>query len=55
MKKIILNFESKQGNFEELVQEAFNKDILNYLVSKNTFYEFKDIERVNLFTKDLNL
>jgi 3-dehydroquinate synthase II len=55
MKKIILDFESKQGNFKELVQEAFNKGILNYLVSKNTFSEFKDIERVNLFTKDLNI
>ena len=41
MKKIILNFESKQNNFKELVQEAFNKDILNYLVSKNTYTEFK--------------
>ena len=54
MKKIILRFESKQSNFKELVQEAFNKDILDYLVSKNTFSDFKDIERVNLFSKDPN-
>ncbi len=55
MKKIILNFESKQNNFKELVQEAFNKDILNYLVSNNTYSEFKKIERINLFTKDLDI
>ncbi len=55
MKKIILNFEKKSENFKELVQEAFNKDILNFLVSKETFSEFKNIERVNLYTKDMSI
>jgi len=32
-KRIILNFEHKTNNFNELVQEAFNKDFLNFLVS----------------------
>ncbi|MHA2399683.1 MAG: 3-dehydroquinate synthase II [Promethearchaeota archaeon] len=55
MKKIILNFEIKQDNYKELVQEAFNKDILNFLVSKLTFPEFKKIERLHLYTKDLDI
>ncbi|MBY8989859.1 MAG: 3-dehydroquinate synthase II [Candidatus Lokiarchaeota archaeon] len=55
MKKIILNFEKKQDNFKEFVQEAFNKDILNFLISNNTFSEFKKIERINLYSKDLDL
>jgi len=55
MKKIILNFEKKLGNFKELVQEAFNKDILNFLVSKETFADLREIERVNLYTKDMSI
>lgn len=55
MKKLILNFESKSSDFKELVQEAFNKDILNFLVSKDTYLEFKNIERVNLFSKNLEI
>ncbi|MHA1912887.1 MAG: 3-dehydroquinate synthase II [Promethearchaeota archaeon] len=55
MKKIILNFESRQTNFKELVQEAFNKDILNFLISKETYPEFEKIERLNLYTKDLGI
>ncbi|MHA2035339.1 MAG: 3-dehydroquinate synthase II [Promethearchaeota archaeon] len=55
MKKIILNFENKLGNFKELVQEAFNKDILNFLVSKETFSEVGNIERVNIYTKDISV
>ncbi len=54
MKRIILNFERKDIKFKELVQEAFNKDILNFLVSKATHDEFKKIERVNLFSKDID-
>ncbi|MHA1886240.1 MAG: 3-dehydroquinate synthase II [Promethearchaeota archaeon] len=55
MKKIILNFEIKQDNFKELVQEAFNKDILNFLISKLTYPEFEKIERLHLYTKDLDI
>jgi len=55
MKKIILNFEAKGENFKELVQQAFNKDILHFLVSKETHREFKKIERVKIYSKDLNL
>ncbi|MHA1987136.1 MAG: 3-dehydroquinate synthase II [Promethearchaeota archaeon] len=55
MKKIILNFEKKLGNFNELVQEAFNKDILNFLVSKETYSELREVERVNLYTKDMSI
>jgi len=52
MKRVILNFEFRHDNFKEFVQEAFNKNILNFLVSKETFSEFENIERVNLYTKD---
>lgn len=55
MKKIILNFESKSRNFKELVQEAFNQNILNFLVSEETFSEFEKIERVAIYTKDLRI
>jgi 3-dehydroquinate synthase class II len=55
MKKLILNFEKKGPDFKELVQEAFNKDILNFLVSKETFSEFENIERINVYSKDLEI
>ncbi|HDZ18322.1 MAG TPA: 3-dehydroquinate synthase II [archaeon] len=55
MKKIILHFENKSENFKELVQEAFNKDILNFLVSEDTYAELEKIERVNLYTRDLSI
>ncbi|MGV9173744.1 MAG: 3-dehydroquinate synthase II [Promethearchaeia archaeon] len=55
MKKLILNFEKKPPEFKGLVQEAFNKDILHFLVSKDTIDEFKDIERINIYTKDNSL
>ncbi|MFX1573018.1 MAG: 3-dehydroquinate synthase II [Promethearchaeota archaeon] len=55
MKKIILDFQAKLKNFKELVQEAFNKDILNFLVSMDTYTEFEHIERINLFTKYLDI
>ncbi|MFX1587062.1 MAG: 3-dehydroquinate synthase II [Promethearchaeota archaeon] len=51
MKRIILNFEHKTNNFNELVQEAFNKDFLNFLVSNETVKYFKKIERINLYSR----
>ncbi len=55
MKRIILNFENKDKDFKELVQEAFNKDILNFLISKETYSEFGDIERLKTFSRDTEL
>ncbi|MFX0152862.1 MAG: 3-dehydroquinate synthase II, partial [Candidatus Hodarchaeota archaeon] len=55
MKKIILNFEFKSDDFNELVQEAFNKDILNFLVSSDTHSEVVNIERLNLYSKNLEV
>ncbi|MBD3343056.1 MAG: 3-dehydroquinate synthase II [Candidatus Lokiarchaeota archaeon] len=55
MKKIILNFERKTSDFKELVQEAFNKNFLNFLVSAETYSEFEEIERINLYSKDMEL
>jgi len=55
MKKLILNFETKGKNFKELVQEAFNNDILRFLVSKETYNEFKKIERVIIYSKDVEI
>jgi 3-dehydroquinate synthase II len=51
MKKIILNFESRIPEFKEIVQEAFNKDILDFYISEETYDEFKDIERLCLYSK----
>ncbi len=55
MKKLILNFEIKSNDFKELVQEALNKNILNFLVSKETFSEFENIERINMYSKDVQI
>ena len=37
------------------MQEAFNKDILNFLVSKDTYSEVQNIERLNLYSKNLEI
>ncbi len=50
-----MNFELRSDNFKELVQEAFNKDILNFLVSKDTYSEVQNIERLNLYSKNLDI
>ena len=55
MKKIILNFESKSSDFKELVQEAFNQNILRFLVSKETYNEFKKFERVIIYSRDVEI
>ncbi len=52
MKKVILNFETKSSNFKELIQEAFNKNFLNFLVTQETFKEFEKINRVVLYSRD---
>ena len=55
MKKIILNFEVKSDNFNELVQEAFNKGFLNFLISDETHPEFVNIERIQIYSKSSHL
>ena len=51
MKKIILNFEKRISNFKELVQEALNRNFLDFLVSQETFKDFEKIERITLYSK----
>ena len=55
MKKIILNFEKKTDNFKALVQEALNMNFLDFLVSTDTFMDFKNIERIITYSRDLNI
>ncbi len=55
MKKIILDFETKSKNLKELVQEALNRNFINYFVSQETFKEFEKIERINLYSKNPNI
>jgi len=55
MKKIILDFEVKTNNFKALVQEALNMNLLNFLLSKETYLELKQIERVITYTEDIEL
>jgi len=55
MKKIILNFEKKADNFKALIQEALNMNLLNFLISKETYSELKHIERIISFTKNAEL
>ena len=52
MKKVILNFENMIDNFKELVQEALNRNFLDFLVSHETFKEFEKIERITLYSKN---
>ncbi len=54
MKKIILDFEKKTSDFKELVQESFNKDILNFLISEETYPDFENIARIKLYSKNLD-
>ncbi|TET04858.1 MAG: 3-dehydroquinate synthase II [Promethearchaeota archaeon] len=55
MKKIILNFEKKTDNFKALVQEALNMNFLDFLVSRDTFMEFKNLERITTYSRDLSI
>jgi len=55
MKKIILNFEKKTDNFKALVQEALNMNFLDFLVSSDTFMEFKNLERITTYSRDLSI
>lgn len=55
MKRVILNFEQRIDDFEGLVQEAFNMNFLNFMVSKDTVTEFEKIERVRTYSKDLTV
>lgn len=55
MKKIILNFEVKEENFNDLVQEAFNMDFTDYLISQETVFEFKNIERITTYSYNPNI
>ncbi|GAF70731.1 unnamed protein product, partial [marine sediment metagenome] len=55
MKKIILNFEKKTDNFKALVQEALNMNFLDFLVSSDTFIDFKNIERITTYSRDLSI
>ena len=55
MKKIILNFAEKSDIYNELVQEAFNMNFLDFLVSKENYSEFKNIERITTYSSDLSI
>ena len=55
MKKIILDFEKRTDNFNALVQEALNVNFLDFLVSRDTFMEFKNIERITTYSRDLSI
>lgn len=52
MKKIILDFKSKTSNLKELLQEALNRNILNFFISEETYNEFEKIERINLYSNN---
>jgi len=55
MKRIIIDLEQKPKHFKEIVQEAFNLDFLNFLISKNTYDDLGSVERLNLYSKDREL
>ena len=45
----------KSDIYNELVQEAFNMNFLDFLVSRDTFMEFKNIERITTYSRDLSI
>lgn len=55
MKTIILNFEQKTPKFKDLMQEALNHNLLNVMVSKDTFQEISQVERLITYSKDYSL
>ena len=55
LKKIILNFQKRQKKYKELVQEALNNNFVDFLVSIDTFQDFSDIDRIELYSKDKSL
>ena len=55
VKKIILNFAEKSEIFNELVQEAFNMNFLDFLVSRDTYSDFKNVERITTYSRDLSI
>jgi len=42
-------------NFKALIQEALNMNLLNFLLSKETYSDLKQVERINSFTRDNEL
>ncbi|MFX1356275.1 MAG: 3-dehydroquinate synthase II [Promethearchaeota archaeon] len=52
MKKVILNFKKLSKNYQELVQEAFNKDFLDFIVSKESYFAFEDVARLKIYSMD---
>jgi len=55
MKKVILDFRVSPDNMNELVQEAFNVNFFDILVSKKTFNQFNRINRVIKYSTDTQL
>jgi len=55
VKKIILSFEVKSEDFNELVQSAFNYNILNFLVSKDSYEDLKNVERIITYSDSIEL
>lgn len=55
MKKIILNFQKKEQNYKDLVQEAFNNNFFDFMISKDTFQDFKNNDRIVIYSEDNSL
>jgi len=55
LKKIILNFQKKQNKYEELVQEAFNNNFFDFMISTDTFQDFKGDNRVVIYSDNKSL
>jgi 3-dehydroquinate synthase II len=55
MKKVILDFRELSDNFNELAQEAFNKNFFDIFVSEKTFSKFDVIKQVKKYSLDPQL
>jgi 3-dehydroquinate synthase II len=55
MKKIILNFETKTDKLKELIEEAVDRNLVNFMVSQETYKKFENIEKINLYSKNLEI
>jgi len=55
MKKVILDFQDLSDNFKELVQEAFNVNFYDFMVSEKTFDQFNNISQIIKYSMDTQL
>jgi 3-dehydroquinate synthase II len=55
MKNIILDFETQTHNLNELIDQAISNGFINFLVSRDSYSNFKTIKKINLYSRDFQI